>query len=151
IDHVVVVMMENRSFDHFLGWVPGADGPRAKQKYKDASGTSHPIWHLDTPTGVQYHDPNHSQVGGVAELNGGACDGWLGAPNNDIYSIGYYRDGDLDFYRGAAPYWTVCDRFFASFLGPTYPNRFYMHTAQTDRVTNTPVAGTMPSIWDSLK
>ena len=57
--------------------------------------------------------------------------------NNDIYSIGYYTDEDLDFYRNAAPYWTVCDRFFASIMGPTYPNRFYMHAAQTDRISNT--------------
>ena len=48
IDHVIVVMMENRSFDHYLGWVPGADGPRAKQKYRTRrtwptrSGTSTP-------------------------------------------------------------------------------------------------------------
>ena len=103
IDHVIVVTMENRSFDHYLGWVQGADGPRAKQKYRDAAGVAHPIWHLDSFTGEGYHDPNHSHVGGVAELNGGACDGWLVAPNNDLYSIGYYRDTDLDFYRGAAP------------------------------------------------
>jgi phospholipase C len=150
IDHVIVVTMENRSFDHYLGWVPGADGPRAKQKYKDASGVAHPIWHLDSYTGDGYHDPNHSHVGGVAQLNGGACDGWLVAPNNDLYSIGYYRDSDLDFYRSAAPYWTVCDRFFASILGPTYPNRFYTHSAQTDRITNTSAVATMPTIWDSL-
>jgi phospholipase C len=150
IDHVVVVMMENRSFDHYLGWVPGSDGPRAKQKYRDAAGVAHPIWHIDSFTGEGYHDPNHGRTGGFAELNGGACDGWLVAPNNDLYSIGYYRDTDLDFFRGAAPYWTVCDRFFASFLGPTYPNRFYMHSAQTDRVTNTFAVNATPTIWDSL-
>jgi phospholipase C len=150
IDHVVVVMMENRSFDHYLGWVKGADGPRANQKYRDADGVDHPIWHLDSFTGDAYHDPNHSRTGGIAELNGGACDGWLTAPNNDEYSISYYRSADLDFYRGAAPYWTVCDRFFASFLGPTYPNRFYMHSAQTDRENNAAVVNNTPTIWDSL-
>ncbi len=70
--------------------------------------------------------------------------------NNDIYSIGYYTADDLPFYGNAAPYWTVCDRFFASIMGPTYPNRFYMHTAQTDRRTNTFDVSTLPSIWDSL-
>jgi len=150
IDHVIVVTMENRSFDHYLGWVQGADGPRAKQKYRDVDGVAHPIWHLDTFTGEAYHDPNHSHVGGLAQYNGGACDGWLVAPDNDIYSIGYYGKDDLDFYRGAAAYWTVCDRFFASTLGPTYPNRFYTHSAQTDRITNTTAIATMPTIWDSL-
>jgi len=71
IDHVVVVMMENRSFDHYLGWVKGADGPRAKQKYKDAQGVAHPIWHLDSFTGNPYHDPNHSHPGGIFGLGRG--------------------------------------------------------------------------------
>src|SRR5437868_5259911 len=41
IDHVVVVMMENRSFDHFLGWLPGADGQQAGRTYYDRSGVAH--------------------------------------------------------------------------------------------------------------
>ena len=41
-------------------------------------------------------------------------------------------------------------RFFASILGPTYPNRVYTHSAQTDRITNTTAVATMPTIWDSL-
>src|SRR2546426_9488187 len=46
IDHVVVVMMENRSFDHFLGWVPGADGVQAGIQQKDANGVEHESFDL---------------------------------------------------------------------------------------------------------
>src|SRR3979409_2080126 len=42
IRHVIVLMMENRSFDHFLGWLPGADGRQAGLAYLDAAGASHP-------------------------------------------------------------------------------------------------------------
>src|SRR5439155_26956186 len=43
-DHVVLLMMENRSFDHFLGWLPGADGRQAGLTYTDANGTSYPTY-----------------------------------------------------------------------------------------------------------
>jgi phospholipase C len=150
IDHVVVVMMENRSFDHMLGWLPGAKG-RQIRKFADRNGVKHPTWHLDTFTGLGFNDPSHSYNGGREEFNGGACDGWLRAGSNDIFSIGYYTGDDLDFYRNAAPYWTTCDRFFASIMGPTYPNRFYMHAGQTDRRDNRLDLSTLPTIWDSLQ
>src|ERR1700756_1571830 len=46
IDHIVVVMMENRSFDHYLGWVPGADGRQAGIRLKDADGVEHESFDL---------------------------------------------------------------------------------------------------------
>jgi phospholipase C len=150
IDHVVVVMMENRSFDHFLGWLPGANGIQAGLQFKDKSGVSHPTWHLDTFQGLQYGDPDHSYDGGRIQLRHGACDGWLKAGTDDLFPIGYYEQDDLDFLGNAAPYWTTCDRFHASILGPTFPNRLYMHAAQTDRISNTQVGTSLPTIWDSL-
>jgi phospholipase C len=150
IDHVVVVMMENRSFDHMLGWLPDARGKQSGLTYFDGAGVGHSTWHLDTFTGEGFNDPSHSFSGGRVEFNGGLCDGWLRAGSNDIFSIGYYEQDDLAFYGNAAPYWTVCDRFFSSFMGPTYPNRFYMHAAQTDRQSNTFTISTLPTIWDRL-
>src|SRR6478736_7363490 len=46
IEHVVVVMMENRSFDHFLGWLPGADGRQADLSYLDSSNQAHATYRL---------------------------------------------------------------------------------------------------------
>src|SRR5207244_10983934 len=90
IDHVVLVMMENRSFDHFLGWVPGADGKQAGLTYTDAAGTPHQTFPLAPDfQGCAFRDPDHSYDGARVEWSNGACDGWLRA--NDLYSIGYYR------------------------------------------------------------
>ena len=71
IEHVVVVMMENRSFDHMLGWLPGANGVQAGLTFQDHEGVSHSTWHLDTFQGLQYGDPDHSYDGGRTQLNHG--------------------------------------------------------------------------------
>jgi phospholipase C len=142
--------MENRSFDHMLGWLPGANGIQAGLQFKDHEGVLHPTWHLDTFQGLQYGDPDHSYTGGRQQLNKGKCNGFLRAGTDDIFPIGYYEADDLDFYGNAAPYWCVCDNYHAAIMGPTFPNRLYMHTAQTDRISNTLVGSDLPTIWDSL-
>src|SRR2546430_16059255 len=59
IDHVVVVMMENRSFDHFLGWLPGADGKQAGLTYTDAAGAApHPLPPAPVPPGCPGPHPH---------------------------------------------------------------------------------------------
>src|SRR4051812_35510157 len=90
LDPIVVVMMENRSFDHYLGWLPGADGRQAGLTYTDAAGVAHDTHHLTSPTGCGFNDPDHSYEGGRTELGDGACDGWLRAGSNDELSIGYF-------------------------------------------------------------
>lgn len=150
LDHVIVVTMENRSFDHLLGWVPGADGKQAGLIYRDSGGNSHATHRLTDFQECGFADPNHSFEGGRVEYNNGACDGWLTAPGNDLYSIGYYEAADMPFLGRAAPAWTVLDRYFTAFMGPTYPNRLISQAGQTDRLTNTLVASTLPTIWDRL-
>jgi phospholipase C len=151
IDHIVVVMMENRSFDHYLGWLPGADGRQAGLTFLDRDGVAHQTHHLTVPHGCGFNDPDHSYDGGRIELNNGACDGWLRAGNNDIFSIGYFEAADLGFYGHAARDWTVCDRYFAAMMAPTYPNRFFLHAAQTDRTTTSlDKIAQMPTVWDRL-
>jgi phospholipase C len=151
IEHVVVVMMENRSFDHFLGWVPGADGRQAGQIYLDANGIGHPTFPLaPNYQGCEHPDPDHSYDGARVEYNNGACDGWLRAGSNDDYAIGYYTQDDLPFYAAAASNWTTFDRYFSSILAGTFPNRIYQHAAQTDRLENSIDLCTLPTIWDRL-
>jgi len=149
IDHVVLVMMENRSFDHFLGWMPGANGRQAGLRYPDFTGQLQPTHHLTDFQGCAFQDPDHSYEGGRIEYDNGRCDGWLQA--NDMYSIGYYEQSDLAFLGAAAPSWTVCDNYFAAILAETYPNRFYQHAAQTDRIHNVNSPSTLPTIWDRLQ
>jgi phospholipase C len=151
IKHVVVAMMENRSFDHLLGWLPGADGQQAGLVYTDSAGNSFETYPLAPDfQGCGHPDPDHSYDGARVEYDGGLCDGWLRAGSNDVYSIGYYTQEDLPFLGQAAPDWTVCDRYFASILGPTYPNRIYQHSAVTDRLDDTISLSTLPTIWDRV-
>jgi phospholipase C len=143
--------MENRSFDHLLGWAPGADGKQAGLSYTDRQGVAHQT-HPLAPTfdGCGHPDPDHTWSGGRAELNGGTCDGFLRAGDNDDYAIGYYTRPDLPFLGAAAPAFTVCDRYFAAMMGPTFPNRLYLHAGATDRTSNTIAISSLPTIWDRL-
>jgi phospholipase C len=150
LDHVVLVTMENRSFDHLLGWLPGADGKQAGLSYPGRDGKTHPTHHLTDFQGCAFSDPDHSYEGARAEYNDGRCDGWLLAGNNDEYSIGFYQHADLPFLGAAAPAWTTCDRYFSSILGPTYPNRIYQHAGVTDRILNSTAISKLPTIWDRL-
>ena len=151
IDHIVVLMMENRSFDHMLGWLPGADGRQAGLTYTDETGAAFDTYPLAPDfQGCGHPDPDHSYEGGRIQYNEGACDGWLRAGESDLYAIGYYTAADLPFFAGATRDWTTCDRFFSSVLGPTFPNRFYLHAGQTDRITNTFDISELPTIWDRL-
>ena len=155
IEHIVVVMMENRSFDHFLGWVPGADGKQAGLEYVDRYGVAHATHHLDIFASCGFEDPDHSYEGGRVQLNRGLCNGWLRSGLNDSLSTGYYEQADLSFLGSAATQWTTFDRYFSATMAETYPNRFYMHAGQTDRLHNGDIPLTTPfphtTIWDRLK
>jgi phospholipase C len=151
IEHIVVVMMENRSFDHFLGWLPGADGLQdtARARYPDEQGRLRANHHLTDPMGCGHPDPDHSYDGGRFQLHGGAMDNF-GRGRNDDYAIGFYTEADRPFMAALAHHYTTCDAYFCSILGPTYPNRLFLHCAQTDRLSNTDATATMPTIWDRL-
>ena len=151
IEHIVVVMMENRSFDHLLGWLPNADGRQGGLTYLDRDGAPHETHPLAPDfTGCGHPDPDHSYVGGRVQYDGGAMDGFLRSGGNDDYAIGYYVEEDRPFYGALARNFTAFDRSFCSILGPTFPNRLFLHAAQTDRLSNTVALATMPTIWDRL-
>lgn len=162
IDHIVVVMMENRSYDHFLGWVPNSDGIQAGLKYEDNDGNLHETFRLSTHPdyawqGCGKEDPDHGYDGGHEHYNNGRMDAFLKTVNTpgDLFPIGYYTAQDLPFFKGVADHFTVCDRYFSGILSSTFPNRVHMHSGQTDRNSNTlPYAqqapSTLPTIWDLL-
>ena len=160
IDHFVIVMMENRSFDHMLGWVPGADGLQAGLRFPDKSGSPVDTFALATEEGYGYQacgkeDPNHGYDGGRTHLNDGRMDGWLGTVGDavvgsDKFPVGYFRREDLPFFAGVADQWTVCDRYFHGILASTFPNRMYLHAGETDRRSNDFTISQLPTIWDRL-
>ena len=158
IENIIVVMMENRSFDHYLGWLPGADGMQAGLSYTDTKGKTSSTYPLAPQfQGCEFQDPNHSHEGGLIQYNNGSNNGFL-LTSPDTFPIGYYRQQDLDFHGQATPAWTTYDRYFCGIMAETYPNRFYMHSAQMPVLHNseaTTVSGletisTLPAIWDKL-
>src|SRR5213076_1751376 len=77
IDHIVVVVMENRSFDHLLGWLPGADGKQDGLTYLDKRGIAHSTHRLAPDfQGCGFADPDHSYFGSRTAYDHGSCDGW---------------------------------------------------------------------------
>jgi phospholipase C len=147
-------MMENRSFDHLLGWLPGADGRQAGLQFRDPAGKLHPTFSLAPTIGFQgcnNLDPDHSWEGGRIQVNDGKMDGWLRA-QSDLFSIGYYERKDRPFFNELAMHFTALDRYHCSILAETFPNRFFMHAAQTPVLHSGQItqAVTIPTIWDRL-
>jgi phospholipase C len=70
--------------------------------------------------------------------------------HNDLRSVGFYAEEDRPFMAALARHYTTCDGYFCSFLGPTWPNRFFLHAAQTQEVANRRTTVTLPTIWDQL-
>ena len=132
VDTFVVLMMENRAFHHYLGWLPGADGRQDGLAYTTNDGQTLATHRLAPDfQGCAFNDPDHSWDGGRTQVNGGAMDGFLRSGDNDAFSVGYYAQEDLPFIPAAAQAFTAYDRFFCSLLASTYPNREYMHAAQS--------------------
>ena len=160
IDHIVLVTMENRSFDHLLGWVPNAEGLPAGRQFTDAFGTVQTPFALAANAAYGYQacsfaDPDHAYDAGRVHLANGAMNGFLLTPatsqkQGDLLPIGFFQQADLDFYRAAVPLYTVCDYYMSGILADTYPNRVYLHSGETDRLTDTLATSSLPTIWDRL-
>ena len=178
IDHVVVVMMENRSFDHFMGWMPNANGIGLSPDgavvdetryqsfvYPDKNGTLHPIWQTTQLNGCGQQDQDHGYTGGRIQRGANAqMNGFLLDPENTDYALSYYLAGARQFSTQLALNYTTCDNYFCSILTATWPNRFFQHAAQTDRLNDTTAPdsdapdstglpaspSTVPAIWDRL-
>ncbi|HZN13477.1 MAG TPA: alkaline phosphatase family protein [Acidimicrobiales bacterium] len=151
-DHVVVLMMENRSFDHLLGWLPGSNGRQAGLTYADTKGDIYPTYELAPDfQGCSYDDPDHSFAGGLTQYNRGQGGGFLKtAAPGDTFPIGYYAEHSRPVLSALARNYTVCDNYFCSVLGQTFPNRVYMMAARTDRDQNTFNQSTLPTIFDRV-
>src|SRR3954470_3019937 len=128
ITHVVVIMQENRSFDHLFGTLGhGTEGIPAGYSNRDASNVAivpfalGPACAPDVPHGWA---PMH------AGWNSGAMDGW--ARTNGRQAMSHLVDADHPFYSWLATTFATADRYFASVLGPTHPNRAYLYGGTSD-------------------
>jgi phospholipase C len=135
IDTVVVLMMENRSFDHYFGWYPDADGKNRGLSYRDAEGDRVRTHHLGGEyQGCGFRDPDHSWDGGRFQYHHGKMSGFVKGnregTGSDAFAAGFYLEKDLPFIPHAARAYTLYDRWFCSIMDSTYPNRHYQWGAQ---------------------
>ncbi|HEY5836283.1 alkaline phosphatase family protein [Streptomyces sp.] len=152
IEHVVLLMQENRSFDHYFGTLSGVRGFADPDALTLSTGRSvfyqpdtvnpegHLLpFHLDTRTTSAQAIPSTSHAWSVQHKawNNGRMDMWLPAHRaadgaNGPYVMGYYTRDDIPFQFALAETFTVCDNYFCSVLGPTWPNRLYWMTGTLD-------------------
>ena len=133
-DTVVVLMLENRSFDHLLGWIPGANGRQTGLLYPDLHQHSVPTVALgDNTQACGDKDPAHDWQSMVKHYNGGKCDGWLQTQfTGDQFPIGYYSKAQVPILSTLAENYTLFDAYHCSLLAATWPNRMYQLCAATD-------------------
>ncbi|MEA2482546.1 MAG: phospholipase [Thermoleophilaceae bacterium] len=143
IEHVVIFVQENRSFDSYFGSYRGVRGfadPRGHfaQPGYDAPGYGGRLYpfHLDTrANGECTNDITHDWDPQHASWNGGAMDGFVrehlkaeGSAQGPV-TMGYFQRPDLPFYYALADAFTICDAYHCSVLGPTDPNQLYLASA----------------------
>jgi phospholipase C len=145
IEHVVIMIQENRSFDHYFGTLRGVRGfgdrrrGSAGFRQPDGSGGHVLPFHLDTQhaNAACTHDVNHDWTVQHDSWARGAMDGFvtsrLGPNGPDApLTMGYYDRRDLAYYYALAQAFTICDMYFCSAMGPTDPNRLHAMTATID-------------------
>ena len=138
IEHIVVLMQENRSFDHYFGTLRGVRGfgdphpvtlPSGQPVWFQAQGsTVIPPFRPDVGNLALtfIEDLDHSWAGTHEMWNAGNWDQWL--PSKTKTTMAHLERRDLPFHAALADAFTVCDANFCSLLGPTDPNRYYMWT-----------------------
>ncbi|MFE2261558.1 phosphocholine-specific phospholipase C [Streptomyces griseosporeus] len=153
VEHVVVLMQENRSFDHYFGSLRGVRGFGDPRPVTRPDGTS--VWHQSDGTrdilpfrpdaddlGLAFlQDLPHGWNDGHAAFNAGRYDKWV--PAKGATTMAYLTREDIPFHYALADAFTVCDAYHCSFIGSTDPNRYYMWTGYTgnDGTGGGPVLG----------
>jgi len=166
-EHVVLLMQENRSFDHCFGSMKGVRGfndPRAVSLpnsnsvwlQSNKAGETYSPFHLDIKDtkATWMGSLPHSWDSQVDARNGGKHDNWLEAKQsgNKEYkdmplTLGYYDRGDLPFYYALADAFTVCDQHFCSCLTATMPNRIYFWTGT---IRSQQIASSPANVYNSF-
>jgi len=174
VEHIVFLMMENRSYDHYFGDYPKgrgfSDHPSGSlgvfaQSYPGGSSLVPPDvllpFHLDSTAGLDGTD-DLTHDWGPQHLcwNGGRMDSFVSTHTSSQYegangamTMGYYKRADIAFYYVLADAFTLCDGYHCSILGPTHPNRLMANSGTIDPagLQGGPVTDTNPTpdiIWD---
>ncbi|WP_030348668.1 phosphocholine-specific phospholipase C [Streptomyces sp. NRRL S-1022] len=152
VEHIVVLMQENRSFDHYFGSLRGVRGfgdPRpvtqnGRSVWKQSDGTKDVLpFHPDADDlGLAFiQDLPHGWNDGHTAFNGGKYDKWV--PAKSATTMAYLTRDDIPFHYALADAFTICDAYHCSLIGSTDPNRYYMWTGYTgnDGTGGGPVLG----------
>ncbi|GHD92152.1 phosphocholine-specific phospholipase C [Streptomyces naganishii] len=142
VEHIVVLMQENRSFDHYFGTLRGVRGfgdPRpvtlrggqSVWHQKDAAGKEILPFHPDADDlGLAFiQDLPHGWNDGHAAFDDGRYDKWV--PSKGTTTMAYLTREDIPFHYALADTFTICDAYHCSLIGSTDPNRYYMWTGYT--------------------
>jgi phospholipase C len=164
IDTIVVLMMENRSFDHYLGSLrleegnTDVDGLDASMSNPDSDGVEHAVARASVDC---LADPGHSWESSHDQFNGGANDGFVqdyeGRSDDTLVAevMGYFTRAELPITYALADAYAPCDAWFCSVMGPTWPNRFYGHAGSSDGQDDNSFpsdgAFTFPTVWKKLE
>ena len=146
IQHVVIIVKENHSFDNYFGRYPGANGTT-----QGAISTGQTLQLIEDPdplpSGV---DPAHGWKAAIAAINGGLMNQFdletNCVLNNIYYCMGQYFQPDIPNYWLYAQNFTLADNAFTSLHGETYPNHFYTIAGQSGRVITGPTGSTQ-NLW----
>ncbi|HEY2952435.1 MAG TPA: alkaline phosphatase family protein [Verrucomicrobiae bacterium] len=137
VQHVVILMQENRSFDHYFGALKGVHGFNDQSTLLLRNGNNVFFQPAGTDSLLPFHVPTlvlddvrHDWNGEHAFWNFGRWDQWVTA--NGPATMAYYTRADLPFYYGLVDAYTVCDANYSSVMGPTFPNRLFLFTGMID-------------------
>jgi phospholipase C len=147
VKHVVILMQENRSFDHYFGTLSGVRGFGDKQALAYQNGTS--IFQQPDParTDLGYllpynltdqvdGDLDHSWDGDHEARNGGLWNNWVAAKSQE--TMGYFTRDEIPFQYAVADAFTICDGYHQGIMAPTSPNRMYFWTGTSSGWTSNP-------------
>jgi phospholipase C len=142
VKHIIVLIMENHSYDNHLGMLrrSGADGftlgsdgkPTAQNPYPD--GAIQHAFHMPT-TCQLFGKPSQTWTDSHIQLAGGKLNGFVESGSGPV-SMGYWQQADLPFYYSLASTYPIADRYFCSLLGQTFPNRRYVMAATSLGMVN---------------
>ena len=125
IDHVVVIVKENHTFDNYFGSFPGAEGSCVYTRSDGGQGFCTRAPQL-TP-----RDLNHSHSAGLVDWNDGGMNGWDLVPgNSDDLEYAQYSETDIPNYWAYARTYTLADHFFSGMIGPSFPGHTFVLAAQ---------------------
>ena len=164
VEHVVILMKENRSFDHYYGTLGGIRGFNDKATlptdgqasiFQQGNGNGGYIEPFradsDTTNALSMGSLPHGWPDGHAAWNDGRWDNWIRAKG--VNTMSYFTRDDVPFHYALADSFTLCDQYFCSMMGPTNPNRVHLYSGMLDvqasghgpLLANTPQNG--PLTW----